>query len=174
MDDVELLRAVADGDRAALRELHRRHVGWLTLRLQRRCDDNGLVEETVQDTFVRAWTHARSFRGDGEVGAWLWGIAVRRLVDGLRRRRPAPVASELLEQHTGRVWAAEDEVLLGVAEGRLAAALADLSPELRDVLRACALDGLTHREAGVLLGLPTTTVRSRLRRARTILREGLT
>jgi RNA polymerase sigma-70 factor (ECF subfamily) len=53
------------------------------------------------------------------------------------------------------------------------AALSQLAPELREVLRAMVLDGLTVRETSVLLGLPEGTVKSRARRARSALREAL-
>ena len=65
-------------------------------------------------------------------------------------------------------------MLLGIEHGPLAAAIDALSPELRDVVRAIALDGLTSREAGRLLGLPAATVRTRMARARTQLQEALT
>ena len=64
-------------------------------------------------------------------------------------------------------------MLLGVEYGDLAGALNRLSPELRAVLQATALDGLTMREAGRLLGIPTGTVKTRLMRARVELREVL-
>lgn len=167
MDDHTLLRAIADDDVGALRMLHERHAPWLRIRLARRCPDHGLVDEALADTFVAAWRGARGFRGEGDVGAWLWGIAVRRLVDLLRRRR-TPVWMP------GRVeLSAEDEALLGVVDGDVAAALQRLSPELLAVVQATVLDGLTMREAGRLLALPVGTVKTRLRRARTILREEL-
>ena len=71
--DQDLLQAIADGDRTALAVLYERRAAWLVLRLSQRCDDAGLVDETVQDTFVRAWRRADTWRGDGDVGAWLWG-----------------------------------------------------------------------------------------------------
>lgn len=170
--DVELLGAVVDGDRSALRALYDRHAPWLVLRLSRRCADAGLVDETVQDTFVRAWRHADSYRGDGDVGAWLWSIAIRRLIDRLRKSRPVPV--DMSEQHADRtVVAAEERVLSGIEHGDLGAALAQLAPELRAVMQACVLDGLTTREAGELLGIPDGTVKSRMYRARRQLREAL-
>ena len=52
-------------------------------------------------------------------------------------------------------------------------ALERLSPELRAVVQATVLDGLTTREAGRLLGIPSGTVKSRMSRARTELREAL-
>ncbi len=169
--DAELLRAVAGGDRAALRELYDRHAPWLVLRLTRRCSDPGLVDEVVQDTFVAVWRSASRWEGRGEVAAWIWGIGVRRLVDGLRRR-PAATAV-LLDGYGGQVMSAEEQVLLGVEHGDLAGALGRLSPELRAVVQATVLDGLTNREAGRLLGLPTGTVKTRMMRARAALREEL-
>ena len=60
--DSDLLAAVADGDRGALRELHDNHVVWLTARLRRRCSDRDAVAEAVQDTFVAIW------KGAGRMG----------------------------------------------------------------------------------------------------------
>jgi RNA polymerase sigma-70 factor (ECF subfamily) len=68
---------------------------------------------------------------------------------------------------------AEDEVLLRVEHGDLAQAVDDLSPELRAVVQAVVLDGLTSKEAARLLNVPAGTVRTRLMRARTQLREAL-
>ena len=116
--DVELLAAVADGSTRALEELYGRHVAWLTLRLARRCSDETLVEEVVQDAFVAVWRSAGSYDGRGEVGAWLWGIAIRRLVDALRRR-PKPTFHLPHFSDTGALTeSAEDRVLLGVQHGR--------------------------------------------------------
>jgi RNA polymerase sigma-70 factor (ECF subfamily) len=169
--DAALLHAVAAGDRRALAALYAAHAPWLVLRLARRCNDPGLVDEVVQDTFVAVWRGARKWDGSGQVAAWIWGIGVRRLVDGLRRR-PAATAL-LLDGDLGRAVSAEEQVLLGVEYGDLAGALRRLSPELRAVVQATVLDGLTSREAGQLLGIPTGTVKTRMMRARAALREEL-
>ena len=167
-DDV-LLRAVAQGDRAALEALYRRHAPWLTVRLSRRCADPGLVEEVVQDTFVAVWRGAGRYRGAGEVSAWIWGIGIHRLIDRLRRK-PAAV----LHADDGVVVSsAEDQVLLGVEHGDLGDALQRLSPELRAVVQATVLDGLTTKEAATLLGIPQGTVKTRAARARRELRGAL-
>jgi RNA polymerase sigma-70 factor (ECF subfamily) len=68
---------------------------------------------------------------------------------------------------------AEEQVLLGVEYGDLGAALARLSPEMRAVVQATILDGLTAREAGHLLGVPRNTVKTRLHRAKAQLRREL-
>jgi RNA polymerase sigma-70 factor (ECF subfamily) len=63
---------------------------------------------------------------------------------------------------------------MSIEHGDLARALNRLSPELRSVISATVLDGLTTREAAALLGIPSGTVKSRLVRARRELREALT
>ena len=166
--DADLVVAIADGDATALRALYQRHAAWLLVRLSHRCADPSIVEEVVQDTFLAVWKGARRYRGQGEVPAWIWGIGIRRLVDRLRRRR-----SMMLLDPVGHEPSAEDRVLLGIEHGDLGGALDRLSPELRAVLQATVLDGLTTREAGRALGIPPGTVKTRLMRARRELREAL-
>lgn len=169
--DEQLIAGVVAGDRTALRELYERHAPWLLLRLRRRSSDPEMVEEVLQDTFVAVWRKADSYSGRGEVAAWIWGIGVRRLIDRLRRARRLEA---LPEDRSDVVVSAEDEVLLGVEFGDLAGALSRLSPELRSVVQATVLDGLTSKEAAQLLGIPVGTVKTRMMRARAQLREELT
>jgi len=168
--DGQLLTDLASGDRTALRALYDRHAPWLVVRLSRRCADPGIVEEVVQDTFLAIWKGASGFRGEGDVAAWIWGIGIRRLIDRMRGK-PLPIPST--RGQTEHVVSAEEEVLLGVEYGDLAPALNRLSPELRAVMQATVLDGLTTREAARLLGIPQGTVKTRMMRARQELREAL-
>jgi RNA polymerase sigma factor (sigma-70 family) len=160
--DEVLLAAVAGRDMGAFRMLYERHAGWLAVRLARRCNDGDLVADAVQDTFVAVWQRPRGFRGDGDVAAWLWGIAIRRLVSRLRTRGSVAAGSG----HAGAAPAAEDLVLLSVEYGDAGQALARLSPEMRAVIQAVMLDGLTAREAAQLLRVPVSSVKTRLYRAK--------
>lgn len=169
-----MLAAVARGDEDALRELVDRHSAWLLLRLRRRTPDAELAADALQDTFVAVWRSAGSYRGDGDVGAWLWGIAIRQLVSRLRRRAaPTPMSGQVISALSPMVRSAEDELLVAVEHGSVGQALRLLSPELRQVLQATVVDGLSTREAAYLLGLPQGTVKSRLRAAKSKLREQL-
>jgi RNA polymerase sigma-70 factor (ECF subfamily) len=156
--DSELLAAISAGDRHALRVLYERNAGWLVARLSHRCGDPDVVNEAVQDTFVAVWRRPAAYRGDGEVSAWLWGIALRRLLDRIRRRSRWETVAEFVKP--GAAISAEDEVLVGVEHGDAGAALDRLSPELKLVVQAMVLDGLTARE-------------TRMMRARRLLREDL-
>ena len=171
--DAELLADIAAGDRAALRDLHDRHAPWVAARLRRRCADPDVAAEAVQDTFVAVWKAAARWDGRGEPAAWIWGIAIRRLIGVLRHRgRWAPVAP-VSHVPDDVMVAAEEQVLVGIEHGGLATAMAGLSPELRAVIQATVLDGLTTREAGHLLGIPAGTVKTRAMRARAQLRGAL-
>jgi len=170
LTDADLLHAMAGRDEGALHELYERHAPWITLRLSRRCADADAVCDVLQDTFLAAWKGAGRFRGDGVVPAWLWGIAVRRLISRLRSRtgfRPGPA---LLEGDLEDI-SAEECVLLHLEHVDVGTALARISPELRVVLQLTVLDGLNTGEAAALLGIPRGTVKSRLQRARATMRE---
>jgi RNA polymerase sigma factor (sigma-70 family) len=167
--DAALLAAVGQRDLDAMRALYDRHAAWLAVRLSRRCNDRDLVADAVQDTFVAVWQKPQGFRGDGDVAAWLWGIAIRRLVSRLRRHPDVVAVPGLTEVAP----AAEDQVLLSVEYGDLGQALAKLSPEMRAVVQATVLDGLTAAEAARLLRMPVGSVKTRLSRAKAHLRAAL-
>lgn len=168
--DAALLVALEHGDRDALAVLYERHAPWLMKRLQYRCRDEAIVDAALHDTFVAVWRKPGSFKGTGDVGAWMWGIAIRRLIDQLRRTKHVPTPARV----EAVMVAAEDEALLGIEHGDLAHAMHSLSPELYAVVQAMFLDGLTSRETARLLALPQGTVKTRIARARKQLRLDLT
>lgn len=176
LGDAELVAAVAGGDREALAALYRRHAGWLAGRLVARASDAGMAEEALQDTFVVVWRNADHFVGDGggDAGAWLWGIAWRCLAT-LARRRRLPLArfdQEADDEAAG--WPGpEEEALAGEFRDRLLAAVELLPEAQRKVLRAVVFEGRTMAQHAGAEGVAVGTIKSRLSRARTALREVL-
>jgi RNA polymerase sigma-70 factor (ECF subfamily) len=176
VDEAELLRRIGRGEGAAFDELYHRTSPWLLTRLSRRCADEQIVAEVMQETYLAVWRAGASFasaRIGGNAVAWLWTIASRRLVDAFRRRAhhaqvPVTAASPPVAP------AADEEALAGDLGGEIGIALYRLAPELQEVLQAMVLDGLSVRETSVLLGLPEGTVKTRARRARIAMREALT
>ncbi|WP_055575212.1 RNA polymerase sigma factor [Streptomyces prasinopilosus] len=175
VDEERLVRLVARGDRAAFEELYRRTSPWMAVRLRRRCADEQIVAEVMQETYLAVWRAAGAFAGaavGGSATGWLWTIAARRLVDAFRRRahhaEPPPAAAV-----PDAAPAAEEEALAATVGGDVGDALRRLAPELRQVLQAMVLDGLSVRETAVLLGLPEGTVKTRARRARIAMRRTL-
>src|SRR5436190_15952305 len=104
---------VSRGDRAAFAELYRRTSPWLAVRLRRRCADDQVVAEVMQETYLAVWRAAGGFAGsavDGSAVGWLWTIASHRLVDVFRRQARQ---AELPPQVPPHAPAAEEVALAG-------------------------------------------------------------
>ncbi|HEX4223493.1 MAG TPA: RNA polymerase sigma factor, partial [Pseudonocardiaceae bacterium] len=112
---------------------------------------------------------------EGSALGWLWTVAARRLVDAFRDEgrhdNAVRAAVGTTEVDTP---GAEETLLESTLSGDVGDALGALAPELRQVLQALVLDGLSVREASVLLGIPEGTVKTRARRARLAMREAMT
>jgi RNA polymerase sigma-70 factor (ECF subfamily) len=171
--DDELVAAVAAGDRRALELLYRRHAAWLAGRLAARTSSRDLAEEALQDTFLAAWHSARTYHGTGEVPAWLWGIARRRLAT-LARRQPhgnlsLEVAGERVDPATG-----PEEAMLGRdASTRIRLAVEHLPAEQRAAITAVVYEGQSIEQAAQAAKVAEGTIKSRLHRARLHIRKEL-
>ncbi|MFI6761028.1 RNA polymerase sigma factor [Micromonospora sp. NPDC050417] len=175
-DDEALVRRIARGDDAAFDEFYRRTAPWLAVRLRRRCADDDVVAEVMQDAYLAVWRAAAGYAGSragGSAAGWLWTIAARRLVDAYRSRARRLPPGAGLPETVLTVPGAEDEVVGRLMDDPVASAVRDLAPELREVVQAMVLDELSVRETSALLGVPEGTVKTRARRARALLREVL-
>jgi RNA polymerase sigma-70 factor, ECF subfamily len=171
--DDELVGAVAAGDRGALELLYRRHGPWLAGRLAARTSSRELAEEALQDTFLAVWRGARGYHGSGEVPAWLWGIARRRLAS-LARRQPHPsLALEVAGERVDPAAGPEEAALGREVSVRIRAAVAHLPVEQRAAITAVVYQGQTITQAAQTSGVAEGTIKSRLHRARLHLRKEL-
>lgn len=163
--DESLVGAVLDGDEAAFRLLYRRHtprLKQLVLRVvgEPRAD----AEDVVQETWVRAVAALRRFRWESAFGTWLVGIGVRTASELLRRRRRR-------HESDGGEDAAVEHLSLPAGERvDLERALAALPDGHRAVLLLHDLEGFTHEEIGIRLGIATGTSKATLFRARRAVR----
>ena len=168
LQDEELLRMAAGGDRAALEALylgyHRRLVRFL-IRLTPRYEN---VEEIINDTFLVVWQHARDFRGASRVSTWIIGIAYRvalkslRGNDGLQRARGGEVPEPSVEPMKDaelRDW--------------IARALGGLPLEQRMTMELAYTMGYSVEEIAAISGCAVGTVKARMFHAREKLRQSL-
>jgi len=179
--DERLIRAAQGGDLASFNALvvrHERAVYNLCLRMLR---DVTAAEDTTQETFLKAWTAIATFRA-GLVRPWLLRIATSRCYDVLRARgrRPAdsldaePFESEpaWTSQTAGsehpEVYAARAELSV-----HLERALATLPEDQRIVVILSDVHGHPYDEIAEITGVAVGTVKSRLSRARSRLRDAL-
>jgi RNA polymerase sigma-70 factor (ECF subfamily) len=169
---VERLPRDRSGDE--LRELYRRYAGELFGFACNALGDRELAEEVVQDVFARLWRHAGDYdRSRASVRTWLYAIARNRIVDARRRAAVRPVS--VAEQVEEEAWELDRDLERAVLRWQVAAALARLSPEHRQVIRLAHWGGLSLREIAERSGVPIGTVKSRvyyaLRSLRLILDE---
>ena len=140
------------------------------------------AEDVVQETYVRAFTHLDSFHGDSSLATWLSRIAINEALGRLRRERPGvelsslppgtleaqiiqfPLAASLDPEKT----MAQREIQHVVEH-----AIDELPEPFRLVFITRVLEGMNVEETAEILGLKPETVKTRLHRARTMLRENV-
>ena len=166
--DEELMARVARGDRRALESLYRRHSPWIAGRLAAATSSRDLAEEALQDAFMSVWHSASSYRGEGDVAAWLWGIARRRLISLGRKRTDVP------EQLVAPDVPGVDEAVLSRDEAqRVRAAVDRLPRDQREAIEGVVFEDRPVVDVARSLGVPVGTIKSRLHRARAHIRTEL-
>lgn len=177
LTDSQLIdRAVelADGD--AFAELYRRYVDVVLAYLRRRVPTPEVALDLTAETFATAVASAHRFRGEGEVGGWLLGIARNKLLESLRRGRVEDAARQALSQDPLVVTDADVELVeLRAVEGadELHRQLAKLPDDLRKALLARVVDERSYGEIAADLQCSEQLVRQRVSRGLRRLRAAL-
>jgi RNA polymerase sigma-70 factor (ECF subfamily) len=176
-DDAQLIDQALAGQSASFGRLVTRYQDRLYNSVLHVIGSADEAHDVVQDAFVQAFVKLESFSRQAAFYTWLYRIAFNLAVS--RRRRQRPVASV---EHTKEITGAEpigrDDAPTERLErqeraAEVRAALAALPEEYRAVIVLREIDGYDYESIGEILDLPVGTVRSRLHRARTQLREQL-
>jgi RNA polymerase sigma-70 factor (ECF subfamily) len=173
LGDDDLLRRLAAGDEEAFTALYRRHQGPLYRFVLRMSGSAGLAEDVTQEAFMALFERPDGYDPErGGIAAYLYGIARRKMLRRLERDRR--YASAALDEDAGASderpfdTLSRQEAIVAVRRALLA-----LSPNYREVVVLCELEGLSYAEAAAALGCALGTVRSRLHRARGLLLRAL-
>ncbi len=167
--DLDLVRRIASGDEAALRDLYAAYGQRLYAYALRLAGDPALAEDTVQETLVAVWRTAGRYREEGRVLAWLLGI-VHNLALKAGRRQPLSLSAEMEAALPAPGDPPEELIQAGERSRWLRQGLDCLSTEHRAVLDLVFYQGLSLAEAAQVCGCPTGTIKSRLSYARQYLR----
>jgi RNA polymerase sigma-70 factor (ECF subfamily) len=171
LDDRELAARVADGDASAFELIVQRHHTRVWRIASCRLQDAAVVDDVVQDTFIRAWRGLPSFRGDCSLRAWLTRICINCCIDEWHRRRGAVTVPF---DATRELLATDDvieDLVTNIDLGR--ALLAHLPEDERDAFVLVHILGHSAVAAAAEVKAPPTTVRSRVERARRRMRSAL-
>lgn len=156
------------GERAAFDDLIRRWSGSLHRYALKLTDDPELADDLTQEVWLRALQGLGKLREAAQFRAWLFGIAHRTFMDRLRSRYAMPVDTGIdLEELAATDAIGDDEDL----DRALAIGMASLPIVEREVLTLFYLEELSMADIATALGIPVGTVKSRLFRARALLRN---
>ena len=159
------------GEEVAFRHLYDACVGRVYRLAWRMCRDEELARDLTQESFIRAFGALDGFRGDARFSSWLHRIAVRTILNGLRRdeRHQANRDDYSLELVPTNGSSPHGFAL----RDRLRSAVGTLPEIYRIVFLMHDLEGWTHREIAESLEVEVGTSKARLSRARARLREAL-
>jgi RNA polymerase sigma-70 factor (ECF subfamily) len=176
-NDRRVVDAVLAGDREAFRMFVERESVSVIAACSRILRDPTEAQDAAQDTFVQAFEALASYRGDGPFGAWLRRIAVRVAIARVAARRDVVVLDELLVDRArpGSEAGSDPEAHALGTEDRVAIveAIATLPAAQRDVVLLRFYADLTLEEISLVTSRPLGTVKSRLARGMTRLRDTL-
>ena len=167
LDDETLMRRVVEQDVRALETLYHRYSRPIFSLALKILGDREVVEEVVQEVFLRLWTRAYGFDPQrGKLLSWLLTITHHRAVDELRRRRSQPETDGLQEQLAATEEADSDPSRsFTQVEEREAVqrALAQLPESQRKPIEMAYYGGLTQVEIALALKEPLGTIKTRMR-----------
>jgi len=176
--DERLIFAAARGDLDSFNQLVTRHERSVLNLCWRMLGTLPEAEDASQDTFIKAWTNAKSFKG-GAVRPWLLRIATNTCYDVLRSKGRKPTGSlDALEFETEPGWSTQSDPVdpvrfaeTGDLSRMLETALAQIPDEQRLAVTFCDIQGLQLAEAAEVMEVSLGTVKSRLFRGRAKLRD---
>jgi RNA polymerase sigma-70 factor (ECF subfamily) len=185
MDDHQLLAATLTGAEDAFLEITRRYRNQITNYVYRMLDDYDRAVDLAQETFVRVWVNAGRYQATYSFSTYIYKIAHNLAISELRqrkRRRTIQLPTffsdkdneEMEVEIEDRKQPLADDVMIGDERRRaVSRAIASLPEKYRAALVLWHIDEKSYDEISEVLGLPVGTVKSRINRARNLLKEKL-
>lgn len=185
LEDQALVEGLQAGESRAVESLVDRYGGWIHRVVRRLLDDPRDVEEVTQDVLLTVVRKIGTFNGDAAFSSWLYRIAANAAYGRLRIKRSRPEVS--LEpflvvfddegRHAQPVadWShrLEDPAVTEETKATLERSLGQLHEAYRTVILLHDVEGLSNKEVAAALGLTVAAVKSRVHRARLVLRQAL-
>lgn len=186
VSDTDLVDLARADEEAAIRALIQRHNRRLFRVARAIVHNDAEAEDVVQATYVQAFTHLGAFRREAQFSTWLTRIAVNEALGRVRRRRTTAGLEELEMERNGSgggevlrfptsPWASDPETELSRSQARflLERAVDNLPAEFRAVFILRDVEGMSTHETAAHLNLRSATVKTRLHRARKLMRTSI-
>jgi len=177
-DEGRLIEQTLDGDTNAFEQLVRRYQDRLFTSFVRVTGCHAEAEDVVQEAFIQAYLNLNQFRGQSGFYTWLYRIAFNKAMTRKRQTRPAVSVDQVVTgTHSDRpdpFETAEQRLVRLERAQQVELALSHMSEEHRTILVLRELDGFDYQHIAEILQISLGTVRSRLSRARALMRKELT
>jgi RNA polymerase sigma-70 factor (ECF subfamily) len=175
-EEQSLIRAIATGEKDKFRYVIAEHKDLIFRLIMKQVGDAAIADELAQEVFVKGYFGIKKFKGNAKLSTWLTRIALNETNNYFvsKRFKDKKRSEEFdVEKHGGQYDAAkeEQEKEATYRDSLLRAALAKLKSPFRETLTLCGLEGKSYEEASEILEVPVGTVRSRLNKARLLLKE---
>lgn len=183
VEDSQLVAATLQGQFSAFENLVEKYQGKVYRHLRKMVNDPSQAEDLLQETFLNVYRGLNGFTGASSFSTWMFRIATNAALMYLRRERPETVEyDDKISTESQELWAPSPELVatplekLLSMEGRakIEEAIDQLPIIYRSVIVLRDVDGFSLEEVANILGASIPAVKSRLHRARNIVRETLT
>jgi RNA polymerase sigma-70 factor, ECF subfamily len=180
--EAELVARARARDETAIRQIMQMNNRRLYRMARGILRNDGEAEDVVQETYVRAFTHLDSFRGDSSLATWLARIAMNEALGRLRRQRPnvewttlppGTLEAQIIQFPLSATSDPEKTMAQREIQQVVEHAIDDLPEAFRIVFITRVIEGMNVEETAEILGLKPETVKTRLHRARTMLRDNV-
>jgi RNA polymerase sigma-70 factor (ECF subfamily) len=169
--DEMLLEQIAGGDRTAMHTLYLRHNVRVYRFVLRSLRDKTAAEDIVSQVFLDVWRTADQFEGRSRVSTWLLSIARFKALTAMRQRRYEDIDHETVREIADGADTPEASLDRSNVSAILRACIAKLSPAHREIIHLVYYHEKTVEEAGEIIGIPQSTVKTRMFYARKQLAE---
>jgi RNA polymerase sigma-70 factor (ECF subfamily) len=182
-DDLQLIKGTLGGDFRAFENIVEKYQGKIFRHLRKMVNDPSLAEDLLQDTFLNAYRGLNSFTGASSFSTWLFRIATNSALMYLRKERPGTVeyddkvltdSVDVLTPSPAFVSTPLEILLSLEGKAKIEEAIDQLPLIYRSVVILRDVEGFSLEEVANILGASIPAIKSRLHRARNIVRETLT
>ena len=167
--DVRLMALIEAGDRHAFAQLYRSYFPRLVRFLDRMTRNASLIEEIINDTLLVVWQRAGSYNHTSKVSTWIFAIAYRKALKGIRSL-DEPVESDADLEEADEQLQPEAALSLQQMQHQVARALDALPHAQRTVVNLAYYHGMGYEEIAAIMDCPLNTVKTRMFTARSKLR----
>jgi RNA polymerase sigma-70 factor, ECF subfamily len=164
--DEMLLESIADGDRNAMHILYARHHVRVYRFILRVVRDATTAEDLTSQVFLDVWRTASQFQGRSQVSTWLLSIARFKSLTALRQRRHEDIDQEEMLEIADEAETPEASLDRSTTSAILRACVAKLSPAHREIINLVYYHEKSVEEVGQIIGIPQSTVKTRMFYAR--------